>query len=236
MRKPIIHVYSIMWNEEFLLPYFLRHYETFADKIFIIDDNSTDRTAEIAKAHPKVEVIKYWYTRGFNDEDHSSCFLEAYQKYSRGKADWVMCVDGDEFIYNKNMPKALSNAEAKGIFIIRTTGFAMVSQFLPEKQGQIYEECFNGIRSMNFDKPTVLKPELDVLFDPGRHQIRNADIKPQKAKLSLLHYRHISPDYLLSRSSKSFANMGMPDAKKKYLIERGLAYFDKVKDKLKKVV
>ena len=54
-----IHVYNIVHNEEFLLPYYLRHYEQFADKIFIFDDESTDRTAEIAKAHPKVTYLKY---------------------------------------------------------------------------------------------------------------------------------------------------------------------------------
>lgn len=32
-----IDVFSIMRNEEDLLPYFLRHYETFADRIFIFD-------------------------------------------------------------------------------------------------------------------------------------------------------------------------------------------------------
>src|SRR4030042_1555898 len=35
----IIHVYSIMRNEEDLLPYFLRHYSTFADTIFILNKN-----------------------------------------------------------------------------------------------------------------------------------------------------------------------------------------------------
>src|SRR5579883_908706 len=34
---PIIHVYAVCHNEELLLPYFLRHYEDFAERIIIFD-------------------------------------------------------------------------------------------------------------------------------------------------------------------------------------------------------
>src|SRR5436190_13957749 len=97
-----VHIFSIMWNEEYILPYFLRHYETFADKIYIFDDRSTDRTADIAKANPKVELLEYDYPTGVDDDDHSRCFENAYKKYSSGVADWVFCVDADEIIYNQN--------------------------------------------------------------------------------------------------------------------------------------
>ena len=55
----MIDVYGIVRNEEFLLPYFLRHYETFAYRIFICDDHTTDRTREIAKTHAKVSLLDY---------------------------------------------------------------------------------------------------------------------------------------------------------------------------------
>ncbi len=102
-----IHVYSIMKNEEKFLPYFLRHYSTFADSIYIFNDNSTDNTVEIAKLNEKVQLLDYNYETGFFDGDVNTCFEKAYKKHSRCVADWVMVVDADEFLYNKNMEERM---------------------------------------------------------------------------------------------------------------------------------
>ena len=67
-----IDVYSIVRNDRYILPYFLRHYSTFADRIFIIDDHSTDNTVEIVKANPKVTLLPFEYNRGMNEDDSRS--------------------------------------------------------------------------------------------------------------------------------------------------------------------
>ena len=102
-----IHIFSIVRNDAYILPYFIRHYSTFADKIFIIDDHSTDNTKEIANSFPNVEVLDYEYNNGFNEDSFSQSLIDHYKKHSRGKADWVMCADSDEFIYHKDMKKVL---------------------------------------------------------------------------------------------------------------------------------
>jgi glycosyltransferase involved in cell wall biosynthesis len=45
-----IHVYTVAYNEELLMPFFLRHYKRFANHITVFDNESTDKTAELAKA------------------------------------------------------------------------------------------------------------------------------------------------------------------------------------------
>src|SRR3989338_1733301 len=102
-----VHIFSIMWNEEYILPYFLRHYSTFADKIFIINDHSTDKTTTIARSNNKVTVLDYKYKPGLDEANFNRCFTRYYKKYSRGVADWVMCVDADEFIYHPNLVQNL---------------------------------------------------------------------------------------------------------------------------------
>src|SRR3990167_4792623 len=95
-KKMRINVFSIMYNEEFMLPHFLKHYEKFADRIFIIDDHSTDRTAEIAKAHPKVEYSVYEH-EGLNEQEFNDTF---YKFYKANPSDWAVVVDCDEFLNN----------------------------------------------------------------------------------------------------------------------------------------
>lgn len=236
----IVHVYSIMRNEEFFLPYFLRYYSTFADKIFIIDDHSTDKTVEIARENKKVTVLKYDYdiSRGYNEQDHIDAITKAYKKYSRGRADWVMCADGDEIIYNKDIIGNFEKLQKKGIRIVRTTAYAMFTGKLPKTNKQIYEDYPYGVRERRYDKPVVFDPELDIVFGEGRHFIISpTEIWPQRGKLFLLHYRYLSREYFKKRSTKLLARLNLTARLRTDLLKGGLHFYDKtIKTKLEKVV
>ena len=54
-----IRVYTVAWNEEKILPHFLRHYARFADRIVVYDNGSNDRTRDIIFAHPQAEFRTY---------------------------------------------------------------------------------------------------------------------------------------------------------------------------------
>ena len=108
INYPIIHVYSVCWNEEKFLPFYLKHYSSFAEKIIVYDNESTDNTLKILKQNPKVE-IKTYKTGNKNDAITKTELLEKSWKKSRGKADWIILADIDELIhprgggkYNKN--------------------------------------------------------------------------------------------------------------------------------------
>ena len=225
---PVVHVFSIMWNEEYLLPYFLRHYSTFADTIFIFNDHSTDRTAEIAKAHPKVRLLDFNYDPGLHEDNFNDCFIKSYKQYSRGVADWVMCVDADELIYNRDIVGVLSEQHRRGIKALKCTGYIMVSEKLPTTKGQIYDECKIGTRSRGYDKPIVFSPEIDIKFGIGRHTAQlPPGIQAHKAKLTLLHYRYLSRDYIIERNAKSFPRwFGMDDKQKQYRTNGALKWYD----------
>lgn len=90
-NKKEIRLFVIARNESLRFPYFLKYYfEKGVDRIFLIDNNSTDNTREIALSYPNVHVFKinesfknFWYWIQF--------FLEKY-----GKNMWCMVVDVDE--------------------------------------------------------------------------------------------------------------------------------------------
>jgi hypothetical protein len=103
----------------------------------------------------------------------------------------------------------------------------MISRNLPQTDGQIYDQCGEGLRIRSYDKPVVFDPSLDITFGDGRHNIEPIPgIRPQKGKLTLLHYRYLSKEYFLTRSNNQFSRMDVTEEYKNYRIKRGLAYYN----------
>jgi glycosyltransferase involved in cell wall biosynthesis len=230
----MIHVYSIVHNEEFLLPYFLRHYEKFVDKIFIIDDHSEDKTAEIAKTHPKVRYLEYPYWGRF--EDDINCTYESLYKTFSTKADWVMLPDTDEFIYHPLLLEVLQQySEFISVHsgLLKTVGYTMVSDHKPTTKGQIYDEIKTGVRTKTWDKPIIFSPLADVKLGDGRH---TAEPDPVQTDIKLLHYRYLGKDWIMERNAKTYPRFDMTDKDRKYRIDKALAYYDKIQPDLKKVI
>lgn len=198
--KPIIHVYVVLYNEEVILPYFLRHYAEFAEKIVCFDNGSTDRSAEIIDAHPATERIVFDTHGGLFDRIHLQ--LKSEYRKSRGRADWVICVDADEFIYHPDLPGLLSSYKTKGVNYPKVSGFEMVSDSLPKTNGQIYEETKNGFFNDEYSKCVVFDPLLEVRFEAGCHsaKVEGNKVESEISEIKLLHYRFLGRDFFIKRS------------------------------------
>lgn len=165
-----IWAYVTVWNEESMLPYYLRHYSNFCERIIILDNESTDNTVSIAKEYPNVEVRRYSTQNTFNDysnlEIKHRCIEEA-----RGNADYVIISDCDEFIVHPNIKEFLaSNSQYS---IIYPAGFQMVSNHFPKTKGQIYDEIKTGTPDPWYSKPILIKPNTISNFNwiEGCHEV-----------------------------------------------------------------
>ncbi len=120
-------VYLFCWNEEDLLPYTLRHYARFADKIVVLDNNSTDSSQDIVnqfaanlkkknqllqkpqikkkkaiheRINRGVEVeLRVLDTKGVYPEQWMQKWRNSNWKEARGQYDWAIVVDMDEFVH-----------------------------------------------------------------------------------------------------------------------------------------
>jgi len=74
-------------NEEEHIAACIENARTFCDRITVLDQHSTDRTVEIARAQPDVRVE-------LTDE---SCHINRALGYGveRSEADWILCLDAD---------------------------------------------------------------------------------------------------------------------------------------------
>ncbi len=189
-----IDVFAVCYNEERLLPYFLRHYSQFAN-ICIYDNYSTDNSIAIMDK-AGIKHIEFNSDNEFREDImvdvRNNCWKES-------KADWVMIVDIDEFIYHQDIIQILSVVSGT---VIMPRMFNMYADVFPETEGQIYDEVKMGIDmqgKMSIFRPVEIK---SMNYDAGCHNANpegNFILNIQSGILSL-HFKYLSPEYLIWRN------------------------------------
>jgi len=151
-----IEAYVMVYNEERLLPYIIRHYSRFAELVFI-DNNSTDRTPEIIK---DFRTLNYHLPDEINDLNH----LHVKETCWKGsKADWVIVVDADEFIYHTDIVAELGKSQAT---VIHPRFYNMYSEAFPTTKGQIYDEVNMGTDGgIWLSKMNIFRPDRITRMD-----------------------------------------------------------------------
>lgn len=194
-----IEVFCLCNNEELLLPYFMRHYGKFAD-VILLESCSTDRTIEIGHAMG-AEIWSYDMRDELNDQWFTylknTCWKDS-------KADWVMVVDADEFIYH---PDIIGELQKTNATVIRPKFFDMFSESFPTTEGQIFEQVTMGREQiapnpkMNIFRPSQIR---EMNYAAGCH-----DASPEgnvmideKSDIKTLHMRNLGLQFLLERNER----------------------------------
>lgn len=192
-----ITIYTICYNEELMLPYFIRHYrKRFKDcNIVVYDNQSTDNTKQIA-LDADCTVIGYDTDGKLDDRTYlfikNNCWKDA-------PTDWVMVVDCDELcmIHESYMHKEIKN----GTTVIRFTGFNMVNLV-----DDIEVEGINyGVRAESYDKCAMFNKKFiqEINYGPGAHDASPVGkVKKEYSVYMLCHYKYINPDYMVRRHAE----------------------------------
>lgn len=206
-----IEVHLLTYNEAQILPYSLRHYRTFAEKIVVHDSFSKDDTRSIAASFGA--EIRDWDTGGkLND------LIAAKTKSTAWKgtdADWVICVDADELVYFPEGLGVLQTYLDSQIGLVKTTGWELSSRIFPTTTGQIYDEVKTAAPEIKwYSKPALFTPHLvrSVEFGVGAHDCvyvlktgkrLPAPKEPTTPATWLLHCHHLGPlDRIADRYAK----------------------------------
>lgn len=174
---PSIEVCSMWFNEQFLAPYFLKHY-SFADKIRIIDDvESADNVKDIIAQYPNASLEHIKFPAGF---DNDIAVAKLNQCYAESNADWFIAVDADEFVLHDNLKKFLLY-RLEDIFYVRlyqvyrTAVDQDLDVNLPIKEQRRYGDA-DVVKGNNKAgaKPIVVRTGLKKMkWMPGQHNIWN---------------------------------------------------------------
>ena len=207
-----IWIFAHCRNEARWAPFFYRHYSVFADQIHIFDDRSDDGTREYLRNKPKVSLHDLPFT-GLNEQALIDFAHETYPM-AKGKADWAMWVDMDEFIYAPDIIAALKRHQQSGYNCVRPLGFNMMGSVpVDDGHSQIWELLRTGIRAEVYSKPVIFQPECTIRWAMGKHKL--ADPKPSRPpeedpnvpnpwRIKLLHFRYLTVDYTRARSARQY--------------------------------
>ena len=187
-----IHVYTLCYNEERILPYFLRHYSSFAERIIIFDNYSTDNSPEIIGSCPIADLRRFNTNCTFNDLEHIRIKNKAY-KESLGKADFVIVVDMDEFLYHPRMLDLLKRYKSDGITLPKTIGYDMISWRFPKSNKPLVENIRIGRESPLYAKRCIFHPDIDINFEVGAHTCNPCGdiLESNSADIKVLHDHYL---------------------------------------------
>ena len=210
-QRPIIHLYASCYNGEVILPYFLRHYSQFVDKITIFDNYSTDSSELIAKQYDNVQFEKFDTNNKFNEDVLMSIRNHCW-KNSKGNADFVIVCDMDEFLYHPDIHSFVQTLKKLQFTLAKPFGFDMIHESIPKTHDQIYDEIKYGIRWSPYDKIIIFDPNKikAINYGPGSHSCSpEGQIKIYKndENLKLLHYKNLGLEYLLEKNKLSLKRL-----------------------------
>lgn len=194
----ITHLYAQCWNDEWILPSFFRHYHDLVERFIIYDDGSVDGTLALLRSNPKVEVRRF--PRAVPDSFALSeqALSNECWKESRGKADWVIVTDLDEFLFHADGRHYLSRCAEGGVSVIPALGFQMISDERPASGVDLCDVCRLGAPWVQMMKASIFNPDAitEINFAPGRHSASPTGriCIPDRDELLLFHYKYIGFD------------------------------------------
>lgn len=200
--KPRISVYALCWNEEKLLPHFLNHYSSFASKITIFDNMSSDSSVDIIRSFKgcKTHIIQYESGGTLNDfkylEIKNNC-------WKSDPSEYVVVSDLDEFLYFEDIDKYLK--ENSEYDLHTPNGYDMVSETYPKYESKITQQVTHGFYHTGLCKTILFKPNsiFDINYLPGAHSVIPLGYgiinKSGDDSLKLLHYKRLSLEHMISR-------------------------------------
>lgn len=220
IHHPIVHYYAVCWNEEKILPFMFDYYKQFVDGFTIFDNYSNDHSENIIRSYSNTKIFPF-KTDGFNDDAHNDIKNKCW-KQSRGKADFVIVCDIDEFVYHSDIHQAIKLLKDGKYSIVKPYGYNMYSADYPiYDSGQlITDQVKCGVRVPMFDKCILFDPHAiaEINYKPGAHECypwgrvknyRNEDIK-------LLHYKCLGLQQILERNRAYVSRLSMGNKEKGY--------------------
>jgi hypothetical protein len=188
-----IEVITVMYNEAFLAPLFMRHYAPWVDKFMVFfDSDSTDDTRrELETAAEQcgvksLNIVPFKFPRGFDDLLKIGHMNRAVRKSS---ADFVICVDADEFVHpwpfeGANPRDELAKETGNVVHCAMFQSYRHVSEVdIDRTKPPLFQrrhgdpDAFMDVDGHKvllkdmYTKPCIVRPDCGAQFEVGCHKL-----------------------------------------------------------------
>jgi len=177
----IIELITSYFNEEFLSPLFMLHYSHWIDRVTFITQKRDDHK--------------------FDDEDKSNWINDAVRN---SRADWVVLVDMDEFIYPEpygcNPRTVLERESGSVIYSHMTRMWRHHSDRNIDRTMPPVPQRLHGIP--DHVKPTVFRPHPSIQLGAGNHDIRGHQMDKVGQPWAGAHWANADPCFWIQRETR----------------------------------
>jgi len=205
-----LDTFAICYNEEVLLPHFIRYYKQFGE-VTIYDNQSTDSSPQIIK-DLGANLITYDSGNEIRDDIYLAIKNNCWKKST---ANWVIVCDIDEFYYSKK--GLLNELESIKESIVKPTGFDMYSNDELLFDDDIFTKINKGV-PIGFGKlGGLFRPDRikEINYTVGAHNcnpIGDITINDNNNVL-FLHYKHINLDYVKNKHEQYYNRLSLINKK-----------------------
>jgi hypothetical protein len=202
-----IEIFVLCHNEERIMPYVMRHYNQFAS-VVILENNSTDKSVDIARSMG----ARVWQHDVPDFVDDLWYIVLKDNCWKASKADWVIIVDADEFVWHPCIMRILDETTAT---IFKPRLYEMFSEKFPTTEGQIYDEVkmgCNGGSKINIFRPSEIE---SINYGAGCHTAnpKGNVILDTESEIRTLHMRFLSLEYVKERTARASKRMSESNLK-----------------------
>lgn len=241
-----ITLYTVLYNEQEILPYFLKHYSQYVNKIVVYNNNSTDRSIQILNDWKECEIeIRECNTN--NQYDEQSIIDLKNNCWKDDDSDYVIVCDVDELLYHPNLIEFIKKQPFTDYFTPQ--GFHMIGEEIPtDYTKQIYDIIKVGTRDDQYDKNVLFKRKsiVETNYSPGCHASRFKGesnlLNYSGEELKLLHYKWLSFEYVYEKHTHYGKRISNHSRSRKYgqhyLMGKDWMFttYNNLKDKAKQII
>lgn len=177
-------LFTHIYNEEYLLPFWIKQHRDLFDHLVVVDRFSTDNSRDIiGDMWPGAEI----HTSAYPQFDGLKTDYEMIQHEVRFEGCWKLILNATEFVASDQLDRCIIKTEESGRLGLLFQGAVMIDtepDIQPSCEKKLTEQKYSGVYEADFDYKAFGEPVYMRLsnrsrllhrayygcYGPGRHQ------------------------------------------------------------------